>query len=372
MQTDAPSSLPAGHWPVFGHSWAVQLLAKTVIQPAASGDVPVARGGPSHAYLFLGAPQIGKTTLAKTYAQALLCTHAGHRPCHHCRACNLVSRDAHPDVQLFQPRSKLSNKDEQVVDRQDGKILSDQADLLVHEAALRPVEGRYRILLVQDAHRANDSFQNKVLKTLEEPPPNTILLLTALDRTSVLPTIVSRCQVLNLRPLDVPTVEEALRRGWHAPPEQAALYARLSNGRPGWAVNQLGNPQSAQARTEQLHALWRLLTADRVERLAFAEELASDRGAGRDNRQLFSMLELWTGWWRDVLLVQAGCAEACSNIDQAVELQRQAQVLAQESVRRLLYTLGRIEEYLHHTVNTRLALDVLVLNLPFIRREAGA
>jgi DNA polymerase-3 subunit delta' len=372
MQTDAPSSLSAGQWPVYGHAWAVQLLAKTIASTVSTADAAAFRSGPSHAYLFLGAPQIGKTTLAKAFAKALLCTHGAQHPCHRCRACDLVSRNAHPDVQWFQPRAKASNKDEQVVDRQDGKILADQADILVHEAALRPVEGRYRILLIQDAHRANDTFQNKVLKTLEEPPPNTILLLTALDRSSVLSTIASRCQVLNLRPLDVPTVEEVLRRGWGAAAEQAALYARLSNGRLGWAVNQLRDPQSAQTRTEQLHSLWRLLAADRVDRLAFAEEMASDRGAGRDNRLLFGMLELWTGWWRDVLLMQAGCPDACSNVDQAAELARQAQLLDVEPVRKLLHTLQRIEEYLHHTVNTRLALDVLVLNLPYIRREAGA
>ncbi len=371
MQTEPGSSLPAGRWPVFGHTWAVQLLAKTIL-PAAASE----RGGPSHAYLLLGAPQLGKTTLAKAYAQALLCTHASARPCHRCRACELVARNAHPDVQLFQPRTKLPNKDESVVDRLDGKILADQADVLVHDAALRPVEGRYRILLIQDVHRANDTFQNKVLKTLEEPPPNTILLLTALDRTSVLPTIVSRCQVLNLRPLDVPTVEKALIDGWSAAPEQAALYARLANGRPGWAVNQLADPDSRRRRAEQLQALWRLLAADRVDRLAFAETMASDRSGSRDNRQLFGMLELWTGWWRDVLLVQAGCPEACSNVDQVAELQRQARLLAQEpgkeSVRKLMYTLQRIEQYLHHTVNTRLALDVLVLNLPYISGEAAA
>ena len=364
MQTEPGSSLPAGRWPVFGHTWAVQLLAKTTTPAAASG-----RSGPSHAYLLLGAPQIGKTTLAKAYAQALLCTHPSERPCHRCRACDLIARNAHPDVQFFQPRTKLPNKDDSVVDRLDGKILADQADVLVHEAALRPVEGRYRILLIQDVHRANDTFQNKVLKTLEEPPPNTILLLTALDRTSVLPTIVSRCQVLTLRPLDVPTVEGALVDGWGAAPEEASLYARLANGRLGWAVNQLADPDSRRRRTEQLQALWHLLAADRVDRLAFAETMASDRSVGRDNRQLFGLLELWTGWWRDVLLFQAGCADACSNVDQVAELQRQANVLEQESVRKLMYTIQRIEQYLHHTVNTRLALDVLVLNLPYLQSK---
>jgi DNA polymerase-3 subunit delta' len=80
-------------------------------------------------------------------------------------------------------------------------------------------------------------------------------------------------------------------------------------------------------------------------------------------------LELWTAWWRDVLLVQAGYVEACSNVDQEIELHRQAQAVEQEPVRKLVHTLQKIERYLHHTVNTRLALDVLVLQLPFIPRN---
>lgn len=299
------------------------------------------------------------------YAQALLCTGPSPRPCHQCRACQLTARNAHADLQLFQPKKKLPNKDDEVVDRIDGSILRAQADVLVHEAALRPVEGRYRILLVQDAQRANEVFQNKVLKTLEEPPPNTILLLTALDRASVLPTIVSRCQVLQLRPLDIAGTEAALRQGWGVEPQTAALYARLCNGRLGWAVEQVRDPQSSRQRLEQLRQLWELLPADRVQRLAFAEALA----ANRDSRQLFGLLELWTAWWRDVLLLQAGCRDACSNIDQEAELQRQAQLLDPEPVRKLMHTLRRIERYLHHTVNTRLALDVLLLQLPSLPRS---
>lgn len=361
MQTDSVSSLPAGQWPVFGHHWAIQLLAKTTV-PAVAG---LARNGPSHAYLLLGAPQIGKSTLAKAFAKALLCTDPVQRPCHRCRNCQLVARDSHPDLQYFQPKKKLPNKEETVVDRVDGSILRDQADVVVHEAALRPVEARYRILLIQDAHRAHVVFQNKVLKTLEEPPPNTILILTAHDRAGILPTIVSRCQVLELRPLDTAAVEQALRSGWQVAPEPAALYARLSSGRLGWAVEQLSDEQSGRQRQDQLAQLWELLPADRVQRLAFSESLA----ANRDSRQLFGMLQLWTAWWRDVLLVQAGCDDACSNIDQEPELKRQAHLLEQDAVRKLMHTLQRIERYLHHTVNTRLALDVLVLQLPYLPKN---
>jgi DNA polymerase-3 subunit delta' len=102
------------------------------------------------------------------------------------------------------------------------------------------------------------------------------------------------------------------------------------------------------------------MAAGPLERLEFAESLAGDR----NSRQLFGLIEMWTSWWRDVLLVQVNCADACSNIDHQAELERQARLLDPERVRRFVHTLQRIERYLHHTVNTRLALDVLMLDLP--------
>jgi DNA polymerase-3 subunit delta' len=361
MQTESSPATGVGPWAVYGHSWAIELLRKAAIPASlASGT----RTGPNHAYLFLGAPQIGKTTLAKAFARALLCEAKGERPCGHCRSCQLMARGAHPDFRLVQPIIKPGDKslDEAVVDRLNGRYYVEQASELVHEAALRPVEGRWHIFLLQDMHRSNPQFANKILKTLEEPPPQSLLLLTALDRSSVLPTIASRCQVLELRPLDVPAVERALQTGWGASPAQAQLLARLANGRLGWAVDQLRDPERNQQRVEQLQALWQLMAADRIERLAFSETMAT----GRSSRQLFGMLELWSTWWRDVLLAQCGCIEACSNVDQDGQIRHLAQQLDQEQVRRFVHTLQRIEGYLHHTVNTRLALDVLVLNLPSI------
>jgi DNA polymerase-3 subunit delta' len=158
----------------------------------------------------------------------------------------------------------------------------------------------------------------------------------------------------------VAEVENALVQGWQAPAEQAALLARLSKGSLGWAVQQLADREGGSRRQEQLAQLQQLVHADRVERLQFVDQMASDR----NNEQLFAMLELWTTWWRDVLLVQSGCPEACSNIDQQEEIARQAAALESSTVREYLYTLDRIAGYLHHTVNTRLALDVLLLRLP--------
>ncbi len=106
--------------------------------------------------------------------------------------------------------------------------------------------------------------------------------------------------------------------------------------------------------------MWRLAAASRVERLDFANAAA----AQRENQQLFAMLEAWGTWWRDVFLAQNGCLDAISNVDQRAEIDRQAGALPEASVRRFLDTLQRVERYLHHTVNTRLAMDVLLLELP--------
>lgn len=333
-------------WPVVGHQWAVELL-----YPLAQ----IGSTGLRHAYLLLGPPQIGKSTLAWAFGSALLCTDSGSRPCGKCRSCQLMAKGGHPDMRLIQPTDREGN-----VDRANGILRVEAAEAIVHEAMLRPLEGKYKYILIQDAQRANDSFANKLLKTLEEPPPHVILCLTANDRADLLPTIVSRCQTLELRPLPVELIARSLESRGAADTTEAQLLARLSNGRFGWALAQLQGKQNRQQREEDLHSLWQLTRASRVERLSFSQSLSGNR----ENERLFGLLALWSGWWRDVLLAQAGCLDACNNIDHQTEIQRDAQGCAPSDVQAFLYTLRRIEGYLHHTVNTTLALDVLLLQLP--------
>ena len=222
------------------------------------------------------------------------------------------------------------------------------------------MEGRIKFFLIQDFERAHPSFANKLLKTLEEPPKHVILCLTASDRNSLLPTVVSRCQVFDLRPIDTDSMAWALINKWSVDESEAVLLARLSNGRLGWAVDLHEDPEGMVQRTGALQTLWRLVESNRIDRLAFAASLASNR----NNQALFGMLELWSTWWRDIMLAQSGALDSCSNVDQLDEIQRQARVLAPPDVRRYLEMLNRTAGYLHHTVNTRLALDVLLLEMP--------
>jgi DNA polymerase III subunit delta' len=341
-----PASFATAPWPVVGHEWAIRLLQRSLASSTR---------GPRHAYLFLGSPQVGKSTLARAFAQALLCTDPTQRPCGICRACRLVEKGGHPDFRLIQPTDRNG-----AVDRQNGLLRVEQAGEIIHDAMLHPIEGQYKVFLIQDMHQANDSFSNKLLKTLEEPPGYVVLCLTAHDRSNLLPTIVSRCQVLELRPVDGPSIENALVARWQASPEDATLWARLSHGRLGWAVNQLTSSEKGTERRTQIAELRHLAHARAVERLQFSQKLS----AGRNDEVLFPLLALWVSWWRDVLLVQSGCADSCSNVDLIDALQDDARAFDAEEVRAFLHTLSRIEGYLRHTVNTGLALDVLLLQLP--------
>jgi DNA polymerase-3 subunit delta' len=320
-------------WPIIGHEWAVGLLQKAI-----------ARGRLSHAYLFIGPAQVGKTTLARAFAQALLCEQQPAGSCGVCRVCQRITQGRFPDLQLIVAEKNT--------------IQIDQVRALQTDAALSPLEGRYRVFIIREIERATLPAANALLKLLEEPPPQVILLLTATRRDQVLPTILSRCQLMSLRPLPLEQTRSALETRWGVEPERAALLARLSAGRLGWAIAAHTNPDLWQARASQLDRLLALTAEGYVERLRYAEKLSRQE----DGPEL--ALGLWAAWWRDVLLIQRGAADAVINLDRRAQLAQQAALYPPEQVERALTDLLRTLRRLRANVNVRLALDVLMLRLP--------
>jgi DNA polymerase-3 subunit delta' len=341
-------------WKVIGHDWAVRALAQRV-----------AANRTAHAYLITGPHSIGKTTLARALAQALECT-GQPRPCDACAACNKIERDRHPDVQLIEgvpPRFDLDKDTVPAPRATDGErrtLRIRQIRDVEHFIARSPFEGRWKIVILRRFEEAEDPAANAFLKTLEEPPSHTRLILTARDASLLLPTIASRCQVLPLRPLPIPTVETALVERWGASSEIARLLAHLSGGRLGWAVRAIADASLMQARTSRLAELDAVLRDGRAERLTRAGELA------KEAETLPDVLEQWAGWWRDVLLIQNGSSARVTNVDREQTLRDHAAKFSHDQVRGALRSLRAASHQLSQNVNARLAVEVLLQSLPGI------
>lgn len=317
---------------VVGHEAAVRQLRRVAVA-----------GQPAQAYLFSGPPAIGKRTLAVAFAQTLNCTEE-NPPCGSCRACRLIAGGRHPDVRT--------------IEADNNRIKIDQIRELQQDAALAPVEARWRVFLLPNIERATREAANSLLKTLEEPPAHVVLILTTVDAEALLPTVVSRCRVIPLRPLPVQQVQTALETRWKVEAEQAALLARLSGGRIGWAVAALENRAILEQRQTEIETLIAVTTADRVDRLEIAFRLS------REEKHLNETLALWLSWWRDLVLVKNGISQAVTNADYLEDLQRLAARYELPQITATVHAIQQTIRQIDANVNRQLALEVLLLTVP--------
>jgi DNA polymerase-3 subunit delta' len=324
---------------MIGHEWAIDLLAEHV-----------AHGRERHAYLITGPQGVGRRTLALRFAQGLNCLKppTPGQPCRKCSACKRLEVMHHPDLTVVEAEH-------------EGEVLRiDQVRELQHTLSLAPYEARYRVALILRFEEAHTSAANAMLKTLEEPPPQVVVILTAKSIESLMPTIVSRCEVIRLRTLPLSETSRGLQVIKGVPKESADKLAHISGGRPGYAIRLYEQPKLLEQRQLFLEELIQLLASSRRERFAFAF------GRVKDKDDLRSELQVWLTFWRDVLMCAAGMTDTITNLDHSTQLKSLANDIglskAQFYVSAIEDTMDRIDR----NVNPRLALEVLLMDFPRI------
>jgi DNA polymerase-3 subunit delta' len=244
----------------------------------------------------------------------------------------------------------------------ESSIKIEQVRILIHTLTLSPVEGRYRVAVLDDMQLATEESQNAILKTLEEPNPSSVIVLIAPSTDGVLPTIMSRCQVLNLRPVAQHELAEGLvQRGVEK--ERAEFLARLSRGRPGWAIRAMGESELLEQREQRLADLEMLLSANRTRRFLYAKNLSE---AEDDVRE--STLEEWLLYWRDVVRATSNrdSASGLHNVDHAEAILRLADQLSARQALRMVRAITNALQYLRQNARPQLVLDALMLQMPIV------
>ena len=363
-------------------------------QPAALAAITraVASERPPGALLLAGPARVGKTALALDLCAGLLCLadDPARRPCRACAACRKVDHDNHPDLHRLAPSGAGL------------QVSIGQVRALIGELALLPMEGRFRVAVVEAAHRLNPDAQNALLKTLEEPPAGAVIVLCADDEAALLDTVRSRCTRVRLGPVDPQVIAELLVERGLADAPRAARLARAAGGRPGVALALAAAPEALVVRGRLTRTLLDLTAADRRERLAAAPALLADalvltdaaretpdagppdaaepaptsddaaRGASPSERRraALALIATWRDVARDLAVAAAGGRGEVRELELLEEYERAAAGIDSAASAAFLSRLDGLSAAVEAYANPDLAVDVLLLAWPRTPRAA--
>lgn len=327
---------------IIGHEFQKNLLARS----RAEGTV-------SHAYLFSGPDGVGKKLVALEFAKILNCPSdksSSMREQCGCSSCSKVDRGIHPDVVLVEYEGIGDIKVDQVREGVEEKLY------------LKPYEGAFKIVIVNEAERMNRSAQNAFLKTLEEPPPNSVIILISSRPQALLPTILSRCQIISFSSLSKDNMRLIIEEHSELNGEELELLSRLSSGSPGFALR--FDQELIDFRKELISKLSGLDYRSAVEISELVEFMPTETTAD-DSEKLRLAMEFMSLWIRDLIMIKIGADEEyITHADIIEESERAAAGLGTEDILQKHESLERTRsDIFFANANRRLSLENLFIKL---------
>ena len=334
------------NWDIAGHENIIKFLQNGIAKKQLA-----------HAYLFTGPKHVGKHAVASQFIQRLLCEKKDGNICNSCAHCQKNTKNAHPDVFQLQKEPEKRN------------IGIEQVRTLEQQLSLSSFSGSYKIGLLQDADALSIEAGNSLLKTLEEPTGDTILILLAENREMILPTILSRCQILQFYPVKKDTINNYLENKG-ATRSQASDLSSICLGKPGIAIKYYQDDISYSAYQNSVKILTDIIGQEIGKKFKIVSNFFTPTSKNK-SPELINLLHVWTRALRDILLIQNGQPEKIANIFTRDRLQTFAKNYQQARVLQWIDTINNSKQYLQNNAQTRLVFENIVLSCSDARKMSS-
>lgn len=297
-----------------------------------------------HSYMFEGPKSIGKSKIAKVFAKTLLCKEEGVEPCNKCSSCLKFDSGNHPDL---------------YIENTDGQSFKkDQIEELQKSIKTLPYEGRKKIFILENIDKITKQAQNSFLKTLEEPPMYVTILMTVTNSYSLLPTIVSRCQIFKLTPVESDKIKDVLINKLNKTPDESKIITSFSNGIIGKAIKLAESEEFNTRREEIISVIDNTLNGQKFNIFTLSDFFQKQKG------NIEEILDMMMVWFRDVLFMKTlDENEFIINKDKLDVLSEQSFKITENKIYEITDAIRQTKENISSNVNYDLAIEVMLLKI---------
>lgn len=300
----------------------------------------------SHAYIINGEKSAGKEFIAKIFAQTLQCEKGGDEPCMECHSCKQALSDNQPDI------IKITHEKPNTISVDDIRAQ------INNDVAIKPYSSPYKVYIMNEAEKMTIQAQNAILKTLEEPPEYAVILLLTTNVNSLLPTILSRCVVLNMKPVADDLVRKFLMEELQIPDYKAEVCVAFARGNVGRAKVLASSEEFDNVKAEALSLL------KYIQDMELYEIIAAIKKINDYKLEVNDYLDIMAIWYRDVLLFKATNDSNHLIFREEIQtLRKVAQRSSYEGIERVIQALDKAKNRLNANVNFELTMELLFLEI---------
>lgn len=300
----------------------------------------------SHAYIINGEKSSGKEYIAKIFAMALQCEKGGQEPCQECRSCKQALSANQPDI------IKVTHEKPNTISVDDirGQINND--------VGIKPYSSPYKVYIVNEAERMTAQAQNALLKTLEEPPEYAVIILLTTNVNAMLPTILSRCVMLNMRPVKDELVKDFLMKEVQIPDYKAQVCVAFARGNIGKARLLATSEEFDNIKEDAITLL------KYIQDMELTEVMAAIKKINEYKFDVNDYLDIMAVWYRDILLFKAtNDANHLIFKDEIQYIRKRADKSTYEGIENIIEALNTAKNRLNANVNFELTMELLLLTI---------